>query len=144
MNCHSLRVCVSVMANGGSGSLESREVFAACIKDCGGDAETLQAMFIDTQGSEGDKKSILEQAFRDVVKEWIKNPKGNDLSQFTDLVLLAISSAQIGICYHTVPFILLSDVLDCVTLDVCENVFKFLEDQVRTYIVCSILFHSCL
>ena len=117
-----------------SGSLENRDLFTCCIKDCKGDAETLQAVFIDAAGNEGDKKSILEQAFRDVLRDKLQGLTAVvDISQYTDLVLLAISSAQLGFCYHAVPFILLSDILDCITLDICELVFEFVENQVSTW-----------
>ena len=98
-------------------SLESREEFAVCIKGCDGEAEEVQAVFTDAAGNENDKKSILEQAFRDVLHEMLLSPEAYKPSQFTDLVLLAIESAKLDITYHTVPFILLSDILDCITLD---------------------------
>ena len=116
-----------------SSSLESRSDFAVCIKGCNGDAEEIQALFLDIEGNENDKKSILEQAFRDVLQELLLSPSASSSSKFTDLVLLAISSAKLDITYHTVPFILLSDILDCLTLDVCEEVFGFLEAQVSTW-----------
>ena len=114
-------------------SLESRNSFAVCIKGCHGDAEEVQALFLDCEGNDNDKKSILEQAFRDVLQELLLLPNAPKSSEFTDLVLLAIASAQLDITYYTVPFILLSDILDCVTLDVCEEVFGFLEAQVSTW-----------
>lgn len=114
-------------------SLESREDFALCIKGCGGNVEDLQAVFLDAEGNENDKKSILEQAFRDVLRELLLSSSSSDPANVTDLVLLAIASAKLDITYHTVPFILLSDVLDCVTLDVCEEVFGFVEGQVSTW-----------
>ena len=114
-------------------SLECREEFAVCIKGCDGDVEELKDVFQDAEGNENDKKSILEQAFRDVLHELLVSAKAPQTSEFTDLVLLSIASAKLEITYHTVPFILLSDILDCVTLDVCEEVFSFVETQVATW-----------
>ena len=114
-------------------SLECREDFSVCIKNCNGEVEELQAVFLDAEGNENDKKSILEQAFRDVLHELLLLPKLPSPSSFTELVVLAIASAKLDITYHTVPFILLSDILDCVTLDVCEEVFGFVEAQVSTW-----------
>ena len=120
------------------GSLELRELFVECIKQhCDeGDVEALKILFQESEGSDGDKKSILEQAFRDVLAG-IVSPEDHDLqvSQCTGLVLLAISAAQEGVCYHTLPFIILSDVLECLTLDLCETVFAFVEDHVSTWIL---------
>ena len=117
-----------------SGSLEVRELFVSCIKSCDKDVENLQATFIDAPGNEADKKSILEQAFRDALQEQIETTNGLEVNQYTEMVHLSINSAGLGICYHTVPFILLGDILDCVTLDVCEKVFEFVENRVSTWI----------
>lgn len=114
-------------------SLKCREEFAVCIKGCDGDVQELQDVFVDAEGNENDKKSILEQAFRDVLHELLVSAKSPETSEFTGLVLLSIASAKLDITYHTVPFILLSDILDCVTLDVCEEVFSFVETQVTTW-----------
>ena len=117
-----------------AGSLESRELFVSCINECEKDAENLQAIFIDAPGNESDKKSILEQAFRDALREKIGDTNGLEVNQYNELVLLSINSAGLGICYHTIPFILLSDILDCVTLDICDKVFEFVENLVSTWI----------
>ena len=120
------------------GSLELRELFAECIRrpEEEGRVEALKALFRESETNEGDKKSILEQAFRDVLGGIVSPADGADLevARCTGLVLLAISSAQEGVCHYTLPFIILSDVLECLTLDMCETVFKFVEDRVSTWI----------
>ena len=120
------------------GSLEIRELFAECIRNHAeeGDVEALKTLFQDSEGSDGDKKSILEQAFRDVLGGIVFPADGQPLQvdQCTGLVVLAISSAREGVCHYTLPFIILSDVLECLTLDMCETVFEFVEDHVSTWI----------
>lgn len=115
-------------------SLECCELFAQKIKSCKGDAEALQAMFNETPGIEVDKKSILEQAFRDVLSDKIKSTKSNQMDDLTKLVLLANASAELGISLYTVPFILLGDIFDSLTLDICEEVFSFVESHVSTWV----------
>lgn len=115
-------------------SLECRELFVQTIKSCKGDAESLQAVFNETPGIDVDKKSILEQAFRDVLNEKIKSMKPNRMDGLTKLVLLANTSAELGISLYTVPFILLGDIFDCLTLDVCEKIFSFVESHVSTWV----------
>lgn len=117
------------MANG---SLESRELFASCIRTCGNDAKALKTLFDNTPGNEMDKKSILEQAFRDVLHNEVVS-EVVEIEMCTRLVELSIFSAQLAICYYTVPFILLGDVFDCLTLDTCEEVFGFVESRVSTW-----------
>ena len=58
-------------------SLECCELFAQAIRSCKCDAEALQAVFNETPGIEVDKKSILEQAFRDVLSDKIKSVKSS-------------------------------------------------------------------
>ena len=119
------------------GSLELRELFAECIRgrEEEGKVEALKVLFQESDGSEGDKKSILEQAFRDVLGGIVSPPDGElEVARCTGLVLLAISAAQDGVCHYTLPFIILSDVLECLTLDMCEMVFEFVEDRVSTWI----------
>lgn len=114
--------------------MELREHFVSCIKRCCGNAEQLQTLFVGADGSEGDKKSILEQAFRDVLRDLIVvSLDAVDVTPYTSLVQLSIDSAQAGICLHTVPFILLGDALDFVTINVCEKIFEFVESHVSTW-----------
>ena len=115
-------------------SLESRQVLTQAIKSCKGDAETLQVVFLGVPGQEADKKSILEQAFRDVLRDKIRSLKPSKTDTLTRLVLLANTSAQLGISFYTVPFILLGDIFDCLTLDICEHIFSFVESQVSTWV----------
>ena len=119
------------------GSLEIRELFVQCIKEHSGegDVSALKDLFQESEGNEGDKKSIVEQAFRDVLGGMVAVEGELQVSQCTGLVLLAISAAQEGVCYHTLPFIILSDVLECLTLDLCETVFEFVENHVSTWIL---------
>ena len=113
-------------------SLESRAVFVSCIKTCGNDTKALKTLFDNTSGSEMDKKSILEQAFRDVLHSEIVS-EVIEIEACTRLVELSIFSAQVAICYYTVPLILLGDIFDCLTLDTCEEVFGFVENRVSTW-----------
>lgn len=115
-------------------SLECRELFSQAIKSCKGDPEALQVAFLDTPGIETDKKSILEQAFRDILREKIQSLKPNRTEVLTKLVLLANASADLGISFYAVPFILLGDIFDCLTLDICENIFSFVESHVSTWV----------
>ena len=115
-------------------SLDIRELFASSISSCHGDIQVLKDVFIGVPGMEVDKKSILEQAFRDVLHERILSLQPKETELLTDLVELASSAANLGISFYTVPFILLSDIFDCLTLDICENVFVFVESHVSTWV----------
>ena len=126
------------MADKKPGSLEIRQLFADCIRRHAEEetVEPLKALFLKSEGSDGDKKSMLEQAFRDVLAGLVCPEKDRPLEvgRCTGLVLLAISAAREGVCHYTLPFIILSDVLECLTLDMCETVFEFVEAHVSTWI----------
>lgn len=113
-------------------SLENRELFIDCINTCQNNAQVLKNVVDNTTGSDTDKKSILEQAFRDVLHSVIV-ARDIDIQVCTKLVELSIVSAELSICYSTVPFILLGDIFDCLTLDICEEVFFFVESRVSTW-----------
>jgi len=87
-------------------------------------------LYNSLQGSDTDKKSILEQAFRDVTREAMAKDKGS----YSSYVSLSIQCAEKSVCLHTLPFILLGDVLDSVTLEQCKQVFAFMESQVHVWV----------
>lgn len=111
-------------------SLECQALFTECIKTCGDDIQTLQSLFEETPGNEQDKKAILEQSFRDVLFSIVASI---NVSASTQLVSLSITAAQHALCNCSVPIILLGDILSCYTLDLCEEVFGFVEDHVSTW-----------
>jgi len=115
-------------------SADLRHSFVCAIGSCKNDVEPLQAVFGEAPGQDLDKKSILEQAFRDVLHKKISLLTSNKTKHLTDLVLLSSSAASQGLSFYTVPFILLSDIFDCLTLDVCEEVFFFVESHVSTWV----------
>jgi THO complex subunit 1 len=86
--------------------------------------------------SEAERKTILDQTFRDALKEKLL---AND-HRLTDLVTLATDCVKEGMCSAALPFILLGDAFDCVTLDVCEKAFSYVENNVALWT--SPLFYS--
>jgi THO complex subunit 1 len=79
--------------------------------------------------SEAERKTILDQTFRDALKEKLL---AND-HRLTDLVTLATDCVKEGMCSAALPFILLGDAFDCVTLDVCEKAFSYVENNVALW-----------
>ena len=49
------------------------------------------------------------------------------------VIVQSVQCAEKKMCLFTTPFILLSDACDCVTLDVCEELFVFIEDHVHLW-----------
>ena len=111
----------------------TRQILADKISKCKGSIAALQKAFQECGDLEVDKKSTCEQSFRDVLKDLIINVDKSTMQPFAELVLLAVQAAELGICFHSVPFLLLSDAFDCLTLDVCEKLFDTVEGNVAIW-----------
>ncbi|XP_068679431.1 THO complex subunit 1-like [Montipora foliosa] len=89
------------------------------------------SVFQETPGSEQEKKLIVDQIFRDLVKEQLV--KGKNVERCKCLIKLVIKSAVEGHCSPNLVFILLSDMFDCITLEQCDPLFNFVEEKVSTW-----------
>lgn len=87
----------------------------------------LKNHFDQATGSGNDKKTILDQAFRDVLLS--ENVIGNT-ANVEALITLSIAACRQDICTSTIPVVLMSDVFDTVTLDQCERLFSYVENNV--------------
>lgn len=93
------------------------------------DIGTVKDEFDQIKVNGNDKKSILDQAFRDVLlKETI-----GDMSKIEALITLSIAACRHDIATSTIPVVLLGDVFDAVTLDRCEAMFTYVEDNVAVW-----------
>lgn len=89
-------------------------------------------VFSQTPGSENEKKLTLDQVFRVVLEEEIINQVSCE--NYLAIISLAISGVtEGGICTATTPFVLLGDVLDCLPLEKCDQIFTFIEKNVGTW-----------
>ncbi|XP_033914527.3 THO complex subunit 1 isoform X2 [Acipenser ruthenus] len=95
-------------------------------------SKTLINAFNQTPGTETEKKTTLDQAFRSVLEEEIIQRKAS-CEDFLGLIYLSIDGVTEGICSATTPFLLLGDVLDCLPLDQCDKIFSFVEENVSTW-----------
>eukprot|EP00057_Strongylocentrotus_purpuratus_P022142 XP_011676616.1 PREDICTED: THO complex subunit 1-like [Strongylocentrotus purpuratus] len=93
----------------------------SCLKKC---ADSLE-------GSDAEKKTALDQAYRNYVKKLVVG--GSSCSDFTSLVHLSTEAVEAGLCSPATPFLLLTDIFDSVTISVCKDVFQFVEDRVATW-----------
>ncbi|XP_028329489.1 THO complex subunit 1 [Gouania willdenowi] len=95
-------------------------------------SKPLIGAFNQLTGNETDKKSTLDQALRTVLGGHIVEQKSS-CEDYLSLIYLSIDGVTEGICSATTPFILLEDVLDCLPLDQCDQIFTFLEENVSTW-----------
>lgn len=54
-----------------------------------------------------------------------------DVSQLQEFVKFSIQTCRKGLTNTTMPVVLLGDVFDALTLDACEEMFTFVENEVN-------------
>ncbi|XP_070556038.1 THO complex subunit 1-like [Ptychodera flava] len=111
----------------------ARQKFTQGVKESlkSGSFSTIERCFGDVSGSDGEKKSTYDQAFRDVIRDLVLQEQGPN--SYIQAVELAIEAAHKGLCTASTPFVLLTDISEVVTLDVCDDIFKFVESKVSTW-----------
>lgn len=81
--------------------------------------------------STSDLKSPLDQAFRDILIELLeKEVKVDILRQFVDFNVVLCRKE---LSNPTMPVVLLSDIFDALTLDVCQEMFVYVESNVEVW-----------
>nr|CAI5846650.1 unnamed protein product [Callosobruchus analis] len=78
-----------------------------------------------------DVKVSLDQTFRDVLLQLLEQQAGVDILR--EFVQFSITSCRRSLISTTLPVILLGDIFETVTLDTCENMFAFVEQNVSTW-----------
>lgn len=93
------------------------------------DISALKEQFDKIKGNGGEKKTILDQAFRDVLlKDAI-----TETDRIEALITLSIAACREDIATSTIPVVLLGDVFDAVTLEQCEAMFSYVEKNVSIW-----------
>lgn len=101
--------------------------------------ELMTHAFQTISGTEADKRSAADQAFRNIVSKLVQETlqeTRNDRIIAQDalkVISLTVLAAKQGMCSASLPFSLLGDLLDCLTLDTCDPVFCFIEERVATW-----------
>ncbi|XP_030370941.1 THO complex subunit 1 [Scaptodrosophila lebanonensis] len=91
-----------------------------------------------TANSEHDKRSPMDQAFRNV----LMNRLSDDVERIGTLVKLSVEAVRAEIVSNTIPVVLLGDTFDVVTLGKCEQIFQFVEQLVEVWKE-EVFFGSC-
>lgn len=81
--------------------------------------------------TEVDLKPPLDQAFRDVLLEHLELEA--DVKILQEIVSFCIETCRIGLSSPTMPVMMLVDIFDALTLDTCEVMFTFVEDEVNVW-----------
>lgn len=78
-----------------------------------------------------DFKAPLDQAFRDILLNLLEDEVR--VTVLTDYVEFCILSCRRGISSPTMPVVLLGDIFETLTLDTCEKLFGFVEQNVNVW-----------
>ncbi|CAG9767192.1 unnamed protein product [Ceutorhynchus assimilis] len=78
-----------------------------------------------------DTKSPLDQAFKHYLLNLLEEEV--DVKVLNSYINLSIECCRKHLTSPTVPVVLLSDIFNTLTLDVCEKMFSFVEDNVQTW-----------
>ncbi|KAL1498429.1 hypothetical protein ABEB36_009234 [Hypothenemus hampei] len=87
--------------------------------------ERKSGIYIQT---ELDVKTPLDQAFREVLLELLHAE--SDVAVLKNFVQLSIDICKKNLLNSIIPVVLLGDIFDSLTLDLCEDMFSFVEDNV--------------
>ncbi|XP_071451674.1 THO complex subunit 1 isoform X2 [Hetaerina americana] len=111
-----------------------RSDFMASVKQCFslGNVEPLQIKYASINANEADKRSTLDQVMRDYLIQLLSDPK-HDVSTWEGFVQFCIKACRSEMCTASIPFSLLGDIFDALTLEHCEKLFAFVENGVNIW-----------
>ncbi|XP_022917022.1 THO complex subunit 1 [Onthophagus taurus] len=78
-----------------------------------------------------DLKSPLDQLFRDVLLEYLE--KEVEVTVLQELVTFCVETCRKGLTTATMPVVLLGDIFESLTLELCENMFTYVENEVNVW-----------
>ena len=90
--------------------------------------DLLEETFKSLKANDADKKSALDQSLREVLLT-----KSEDIPAIETFITFAIQACRREMATSTIPVVLLGDIFDAVTLDKCEKIFAFVEDNVAVW-----------
>ncbi|XP_055612819.1 THO complex subunit 1 [Uranotaenia lowii] len=91
--------------------------------------EQLKADYEAVKSSgESEKKPALHQAFRDLLLL-----KSDDIPAIEAFIQFAVAACRQEMTSPTIPVVLLGDIFDAVTIDKCEQIFTYVENNVATW-----------
>ncbi|XP_055534437.1 THO complex subunit 1 [Wyeomyia smithii] len=94
-----------------------------------GNIDQLKAEYDAQAGaSDNDRKAALHQAFRDLLLQ-----KTGDIPAIEGFINFAVAACRQEMTSPTIPVVLLGDIFDAVTLDKCEQIFTYVENNVAIW-----------
>ena len=79
--------------------------------------------------SEADMKVLCEQSFRDNLNVNVQS-KNLGPNGCLGIIQASIQLVSLNQCSANLPFVLLEDMFECITVSECENAFNFVENKI--------------
>lgn len=93
------------------------------------DVSEVKKLFDENKGNETEKKLAIEHALREVIMQ----THIGDMQIVEKLIEISIAIAKLDLISPYAPVVLLVDVFDVKTLDLCEHLFMFVEKNVSVF-----------
>ncbi|ENN77692.1 hypothetical protein YQE_05766, partial [Dendroctonus ponderosae] len=93
--------------------------------------EILEKKVASFKSTEIDTKTPLDQAFREVLLHLLSEEA--DVTVLRSFIQFSIEACRKHLTTPTMPVVLLGDIFDTLTLDVCQSMFSFVEDNVQVW-----------
>ncbi|XP_012271663.1 THO complex subunit 1 [Orussus abietinus] len=94
------------------------------------DVSAFQKKCLDLNVSDVDRRAIVDQALRDTLLVILANHATGNVQVFESYITFCIELCRRDLSTTSMPVMLLGDIFDAMTLDCCEQLFTFVENNV--------------
>lgn len=102
-----------------------------CLKNS--DIGTFQKKTIEQCANDKDRKPAIDQALRDTLVIILSNNATNSTRTLESYIKFCIELCRKDLATTSMPVMLLSDMFDALTLNLCEDLFTYVENNVSTW-----------
>lgn len=97
------------------------------------DVETFQKKSVEQCGNEKDRKPAIDQALRDTLVSILSDNGCNNTKSLEAYIKFCIELCRKDLATTSIPVLLLGDMFDALTLDHCEELFTYVENNVSVW-----------
>lgn len=97
------------------------------------DISSFQKKCIERCANDGDRKAAIDQALRDTLLILLTENATSNVRSLESYITFCIELCRRDLATASMPVMLLSDIFDTMTLDRCEQLFTFVENNVTIW-----------
>ncbi|KAK0089024.1 hypothetical protein PV325_009645 [Microctonus aethiopoides] len=112
-----------------------RNDFSDFVQQClkSSDITTFQKKCTDACSNEADRKAAIDLALRDILLVTLSDDTPDKVAALESYITITIELCRKDLATASLPVMLLSDIFDAMTLDKCETLFTFVENNVTVW-----------